>query len=127
MLFIWGISCVNILTICRSGPLPSFGTPNMPGTWPRATWIPTPVRNPIRTARERKFAMNPSLRRRERIRKIPARSATMPASAIYCGDSGTAMVTSTAAMIAAVAESAPTTRWRDDPKMANTAMGIRRV
>ena len=30
-------------------------------------------------------------------------------------------------MIAAVAESAPTTRWRDDPRHANTAIGIKIV
>ena len=32
-----------------------------------------------------------------------------------------------AAMIAAGAESAPTTRWRDEPRNANTAIGIRIV
>ena len=40
------------------------GTPNMAPNWPIATWMPTPVRNPMRTLRERKFAMKPSLRRR---------------------------------------------------------------
>ncbi len=30
-------------------------------------------------------------------------------------------------MMAADAESAPTTRWRDEPSSANTAMGIRIV
>jgi hypothetical protein len=32
-----------------------------------------------------------------------------------------------AARIAAVAESAPTTRWRDEPNRANTAIGIKMV
>ncbi len=32
-------------------PVPS-GMPSMPPTWPHATWIPTPVRNPMRTVRE---------------------------------------------------------------------------
>ena len=127
MLFIRGISWVNTWTTCMIGPVPSFGTPNMAGTWPSATWIPTPVRNPIRTARERKSAIKPSFRIRERIKKAAARRATMPASAIYWGESGTAMVTSVVARIAAVAESAPTTRWREDPKRANTAIGIRMV
>jgi hypothetical protein len=35
--------------------------------------------------------------------------------------------TSAVARIAAVAESAPTTRWRDDPKIANTMIGRRIV
>ncbi len=30
-------------------------------------------------------------------------------------------------MIAAVAESAPTTRWREEPSRANTAIGMRIV
>ena len=37
------------------------------------------------------------------------------------------MVTRAVARIAAVAGSAPTTRWRDDPKKANTARGMRMV
>ena len=37
------------------------------------------------------------------------------------------MPASPAAMIAALAESAPTTRCRDDPSSANTAIGIRIV
>ena len=99
----------------------------MPGTWPNATCIPTPVRNPIRTARERKSAIKPSFKIRERIKNPAARSATIPASAIYWGESGTAMVTRVVARIAAVAESAPTTRWREDPNRANTVIGIRMV
>ena len=51
----------------------------------------------------------------------------MPASVTYCGDAMAAMPASPAAMIAAVAESAPTTRWRDEPSSANTAIGMRIV
>ncbi len=54
-------------------------------------------------------------------------SARSPARATYCGDAVAASPASPAAMIAAVAESAPTTRWRDDPKRANSAMGMRMV
>ena len=79
------------------------------------------------TERERKSAMNPSLKIRERIKNPAASSATMPGRATYWGDPGRAMVTRAVARIAAVAESAPTTRWRDDPKKANTARGMRMV
>ncbi len=51
----------------------------------------------------------------------------MPASATYCGDAIAASPVRPAAMIAAVAESAPTTRWREDPRTANTAIGSRIV
>ena len=37
------------------------------------------------------------------------------------------MTTSPLAMIAAVAESAPTARWREDPTRANASMGKRMV
>ena len=54
-------------------------------------------------------------------------SAASDASATYSGDSDAARPTSVAARIAAVAESAPTTRWREDPRTANTAIGRRIV
>ncbi len=55
-------------------------------------------------------------------------SAVSEASATYCGEPATAPVaTMPVAMIAAVAESAPTTRWRDEPNRANTATGNRIV
>ena len=50
-----------------------------------------------------------------------------PARATYCGEPVAANPARPAAMIAAVAESAPTTRWRDDPKRANSAIGMRMV
>ena len=79
------------------------------------------------TARERKSETNPSFSRPARRRKTAARRAIIPAYATYCGDWGTAITASPLAMIAAVAESAPTTSCRDDPKMAKTAKGRRRV
>ena len=57
----------------------------------------------------------------------PVMIASIPASWTYCGDAIGAMPASPAAMIAAVAESAPTTRCRDEPSTANTAIGIRIV
>src|SRR4029078_12386475 len=63
-------------------PLPS-DTPNMPATWPIATWMPTPVRKPMSTLRDRKLAMNPSRRTRARSRTTPHISAARPASAVY--------------------------------------------
>lgn len=53
--------------------------------------------------------------------------ASIPASCTYSGEATGAIPASPAAMIAAVAESAPTTRWRDDPSRAYTAMGMRIV
>ena len=110
-------------------PAAARDTPSIPATCPIATWMPTPVRKPISTLRDRKSARNPSLtqpgeeqeRRRSGSRPHPGerdvlrtrRSVAIPASP--------------AAMIAAVAESAPTTRCRDDPSSANTAIGTRIV
>ncbi len=53
--------------------------------------------------------------------------ASIPARVTYCGEAIVAMPASPAAMMAAVAESAPTTRCREDPSSANTAIGIRIV
>ena len=50
-------------------------------------------------------------------------SATMPTSAMYFALAGAAMVDSELEKIAAVAESAATTRWRDEPKTANAMSG----
>ena len=55
-------------------PAPSYptGRPVIPESCPMAIWIPTPVRNPIMTLRERKSAMNPSFNIPARKRKIAA-------------------------------------------------------
>ena len=98
-------------------------TPSMSGSWQAATWIPTPVRNPTRTVRERKFARNPSLASRASSSSAPASRAASPASRTYLSDPATASPVSAAARMAAVAESAPTTRWRDEARTANTAIG----
>ena len=92
--------------VCR----PAAGTPSMAGSCPAATWMPTPVRKPTSTERERKFARNPSRAARASSSIAPASSAASPASRTYCGDPATASPASAAARIAAVAESAATTR-----------------
>ena len=53
--------------------------------------------------------------------------AVIPARVTYCGEATAAIPVRPAAMMAAVAESAPTTRWREEPSRANTAMGMRIV
>ena len=54
-------------------------------------------------------------------------NATMPASATYSEDCAVASPARPAASTAAVAESAPTTRCRDDPNRANNSNGMRIV
>ena len=103
------------------------GRPNMPPIWPQATWMPTPVRNPTRTVRDKKSAMNPSRTRRATMRNRAVSSASAPARATYSLDPDAASPARPAAMTAAVAESAPTTRWRDEPKTANARTGKRIV
>jgi len=102
-------------------------TSSIVGTCFHATWTPTPVRNPMSTLRERKSARNPSRRRRPSTRKMPVMIASTPASPTYSGDAEGASGRRAAAMITAVAESAPTTRWRDEPNSANTEIGRRIV
>ena len=53
-------------------------------------------------------------------------SASSEARPTYSGTDG-AKPGRPAAMIAAVAESAPTTRWRDEPNSAKTGIGSRSV
>ena len=108
-------------------PPDCLGMPNMSPTCPIATWMPTPVRKPTSTLRDRKLAMKPSFSSRARMRKPPVISASIPASETYSGEAVAAIPARPAAMIAAVAESAPTTRCRDDPSSANTAIGMRIV
>ena len=103
--------------------LPVAVTPSMSGSCPAATWIPTPVRNPTRTVRDRKFAANPSLASRASNSIPPTSRAASPASWTHRSDPTAASPVSAAASIAAVAESAATTRWRDEPRTANTAIG----
>ena len=55
--------------------------------------------------------------------KPPAIRASRPARAMYSEELVVAMPASPAAITAAVAESAPTTRCREEPKMAKTMSG----
>ena len=102
---------------------PAAVTPSMSGSCPAATWIPTPVRNPTSTVRERKFARNPSRASRATSSITPASRAASPASRTYRSDPATARPASAAASMAAVAESAATTRCRDEPRTAKIAIG----
>ena len=111
---------------CTVMPSP-FGTPSIPATCPHATWMPTPVRKPMSTVRDRKSAMNPRRSRRATISNAPDIRASRPARATYCDEPAAASPAKPAAITTAVAESAPTTRWRDAPKTANTSMGNRIV
>ncbi len=60
----------SFTTLARysTGPEPVLGNPNIDGTCPMATWIPTPVRNPTRTLADRKLAMKPRRSNRARMR-----------------------------------------------------------
>jgi hypothetical protein len=73
--------------------------------------------------RERKSARNPSLKNRASNRNPAVSSATMPTSTMYFSLAGVAMWDNELEKIAAVAESAATTRWREEPKTAKTTSG----
>ena len=103
------------------------GTPSIPATCPIATWIPTPVRNPIKTLEDRKSARNPRRTSLARKRIAAVSIATIPASETQSAEAGAARPVRPAARIAAVAESAPTTKCRDDPSSAKIAIGIKIV
>ena len=79
------------------------------------------------TVRERKSARKPSLKIRATSSNAAVSSATMHTSAMYCSLPGTAARDNEAEKMAAVAESAATTRWRDDPNVANPISGSSRV
>src|SRR6476646_3830032 len=55
-------------SLCSVPPSVPDATPSMPPTWPAATWIPTPVRKPTSTVRDRKSARNPRCTSRATIR-----------------------------------------------------------
>ena len=99
----------------------------MPGSSPIATCRPTPVRNPTSTVRERKSARKPRRASRAASSRPAVSSASTPASATHCGEDGLARASSDAAMMAAVAESAPTTSMREDPNRANSIAGTSSV
>src|SRR5262249_38266990 len=123
----------NLITVPLSRFRSTFGdaTPSMPANCPNATWIPTPVRNPTSTVLEMKFARKPSRANRASTSKPEASKALRLANASHCDVFGCSPEIPSAAipanMIAAVAESPPTTRCRDDAKTANARIGIRMV
>jgi len=82
---------------------------------------------PVSTVRERKSARKPSRRTRAANIKTAAIRASRLHRASHSFDPRTAMPARPAATTAAVAESAPTARCRDDPKMANRLIGMRMV
>ena len=106
----------NLITVPLTASMLTFGegTPSIPANCPSATWIPTPVRKPISTVREMKSARNPSRATRASNNRAPQMIALRPARATHSGDSGWTPAMPSAAMpanmIAAVAESPPTTR-----------------
>jgi hypothetical protein len=93
--------------------------------------MPTPVRNPTSTVRDKKLARKPRRATRATKRNAPASRALNPANATHSGVLGWSPEMPRPAipanMIAAVAESPPTTRCRDDPNSAYAVMGIRIV
>src|ERR1019366_3403864 len=121
-----GCTCGSAVAVCRSTPtvrVPTCGTPSMSGSCPAATAMPTPARKPSSTVRDRKFARNPSLASRASTSSVPVSRATKPASWMYLADPGCARPIRAAARMAAEAESAPTARWREEPRTANAAIG----
>ena len=107
--------------------IPLVVNPNIPPNWLMAICIPTPVRKPTSAVRDRKSPMKPNLKTLAMIRNTPHKIAIIYAIERYDGLPGTATVTSTPNMIAAVAESAPTIRCREEQKIAKTAIGIKIV
>ena len=96
----------------------------MPGICPEGTDIPTPVRNPISTDADRKSPRNPSRSSRASTSMPPQTSAVRLQNATHSGESGVSpeidRLASPADMIAAVAESAPTTSSFEAPSNART-------
>jgi hypothetical protein len=122
----------SIRLLLKNGtPEVCLGMPSMPPTWPAATWTPTPVRKPTSTVRDRKSARKPRRATRASHSSPPVTSALSPASATHCGVAGCSpaipRLVMPANMIAALAESAPTTRCREDPNRAKAMMGSRMV
>ena len=72
--------CSNVPKNFGSVPPVPPGTPSIPASWPIATWMPTPVRNPINTLRDRKSARNPSRISLARSNSPAQRIAVIPAS-----------------------------------------------
>ena len=102
--------------------LPLTWMPRIPGSSVSATWMPTPLRKPIgRCATgvgEEAEAQQP--RHQQVFRRHQSDDAGQ--GDVFLARQ-LAIVTRAATSMAAVAESAPTTRWRDEPKRAKTIAG----
>ena len=85
-------------------------TPSMSPSIATPTCTPTPARNPTSTVRDRKSARKPALRMRASSRRPAVSSVSMPTSAMYLSLPSGAIWESELEKIAAVAESAATTR-----------------
>lgn len=68
--------------------------------------------------------MNPRPASRATSNMAPVRIATIAASSTYSAEPTAASGVSPAARIAAVVESAPTTRCRDEQRITNTVAGM---
>ena len=100
----------------------------MPATWPIATWMPTPVRNPISTLRERKSARNPSRMMRASEQEGAGHDRDDAGERdVLAADAIGAMPAMPAAMIAADGGVGADDEWRDEPNSAKTTIGIRIV
>ncbi len=113
----------TVETTCVSASCPSLASPNSPESSPPATCTPTPVRKPISALRDRKSARKPSRNTRANTSMTATASAARLVSPTYSGEPSGARATSIDARIAAVAESAATTRCRDAPSTAKAITG----
>ena len=71
---------VTSSTTLSGSEAPGVRIPSMSPSWPAATWMPTPVRNPTSTVRERKSARKPSRASRASSRSAATSNAAAPAS-----------------------------------------------
>ena len=80
----WACGSARAMSRSLAGVLVSATvTPSMSGSCLAAPWMPTPVRNPTRTVRDRKFARNPTRASRASSSSPPAsRVASPPAGRI---------------------------------------------
>ena len=121
-----GNSCIQAHCCWNQFPVP-LGTPSMPGIWPEATETPTPVSNLISTDADRKSPRKPSRSSRASTSIAPQTSAVRLQNATHAAESGVSPLidrpASPADMIAAVAESAPTTSSLEAPSSANRTVG----
>ena len=68
--------CASLITVCGLVVV----IPSMSGSCPAATWMPTPVRKPSSTVRDRKLDRKPSRASRASSSRAPVSRAASPAS-----------------------------------------------